>query len=383
VTNLVASTVTNTVYVDITSNITVVRVFTNSVPPTTNVYNYTQVVGRYATNSVTTSTNRAISVGVYYPLVPYTNAGTVYYATNSSGFNAPHYPVQYNVLVGQLADDYESVAGIPNVLNDPHTLAPDQCVDCHVPSYVAGGANVTGHKFVSDNNGCLASCHSSLTSAQLVTKTYNSKANVSNSIVRVVSLLKQWGLTVAPAILQTNYGTCAWEFPSPLAYFGSKSTNVIGGVTYKFLTGPPRTWNGAGGAPSGTNDNLQLSVVPQDIWKARFSLYAIYYDQSLGIHNPTYVKSLLADAETRVMNQFINANYPAAFSASATSGTGSLSVTFNNYNLSGTAYSWTFGDGGIASGANPIHSYTAPGLYAVTCTVDGSSLTRTNYISVQ
>jgi PKD repeat protein len=125
-----------------------------------------------------------------------------------------------------------------------------------------------------------------------------------------------------------------------------------------------------------------LAYVPQDIWKARFSLYAIYYDQSLGVHNPTYVKSLLADAENRVMNQFINANYLAAFSASATSGTGSLSVTFTNYNLAGSLYTWTFGDGGSATGSNPTHTYTAPGLYSVTCTVDGNQLIRTNYISV-
>src|SRR6185437_7588689 len=114
-------------------------------------------------------------------------------------------------------------------------LAPNQCADCHVPNYTVGGANVTGHTFVSDNSGCLASCHSSLTSAQLVTKTLNSKIAVSNGMDRVVSLLKQWGMTVAPAILRTNYGTCAWEYPSPLAYFGAKSTNIIVGVsTNKF-----------------------------------------------------------------------------------------------------------------------------------------------------
>ena len=36
------------------------------------------------------------------------------------------------------------------------------------------------------------------------------------------------------------------------------------------------------------------------------------------------------------MNQFINASYPAAFSASAISGTNSLAVTFNNYYTGGT-----------------------------------------------
>ena len=73
VTNAVGSTVTNTVYVDVTTNITVTQVFSNTVPPTTNSYTYTQVISRYATNVVTTSTNPVISVGTYYPLIAYTN----------------------------------------------------------------------------------------------------------------------------------------------------------------------------------------------------------------------------------------------------------------------------------------------------------------------
>ena len=284
------------------------------------------------------------------------------------------------MLVGQLADDYQTVAGVPNVLTDPHTLAPNQCADCHVPArYSIGSTNITGHTFVSDNNGCLVSgCHSSLTSAQLTTKTFNSKANISNSIVRVVSLLNQWGMTVAPAILRTNYGTCAWEFPSPLAYFGAKSTNIVAGVsTNKYLTGPPRAYTASLDptliGPAGTNDNLQLSAVPQDIWIARFSLYAIYNDQSLGVHNPTYVKSLLADAENRVANQFVQASYPAYFTGDTLTGTSSVTVTFTAPYTGGTTCNWNFGDpasgvNNTATGVSVSHTYVT-GLYSVTCTV--------------
>ena len=101
------------------------------------------------------------------------------------------------------------------------------------------------------------------------------------------------------------------------------------------------------------------------------------------MHNPTYVKSLLADAENRVMNQFITSNYPAAFGASIVSGTNSLTVTFTNYNTSGAVYNWNFGDGSpTITSQSPTHTYTT-GLYSVTCTVDGSPLIRTKYISVQ
>ncbi len=376
VTNLVAITTTN-----------LVSAYTTNSVVYTNIYGqvFTNIQGNpvtYQSYVVSTSTNPVVGVGIYYPLIAYTNGGTVYYSSNSAGDYAPHYPVQYNVVIGQLNDDLAARGGPANVLTDPHTLAPNQCADCHVPGYaVNAGTNVTGHSFVSDNAGCLASCHSALTAPQLVAKTFNSKAAVSNSMDRVVSLLKQWGSTVAPAILRTNYGTCAWEYPSPLAYFGAKSTNGAGKV---FSVGPPKAYNPAFGlVPSGTNDNLQLSTVPQDIRTARFSLYWIYEDQSYGVHNPTYVKSLLADAESRVMNQFVTSNYPAAFSASVVSGSAPLSVSFSNSYGSGGVYNWTFGDGGSTTGANPTYIYNTPGLYSVTCTVDGSPLTRTKFILVQ
>jgi hypothetical protein len=355
--------------------------------------------------------------------------------------------VQYNVLIGQLNDDLAARGGPANVITDPHTLAPNQCVDCHVPAkYSIGGTNVAGHKFVSDNNGCLVQCHSALGStAALATKTLNSKITCSNSIDRVVSLLKQWGMTVAPDILRTNYGTCAWEYPSPLAYFGAKTTNfvvtstntasnttnyvvgstfitgwgitnmVIGvkstyvsnsityasvatnmilgwtnGIALNFLTGPPTKWNGLGGQPSGTNDNLQLAYVPQNIRIARFSLYWIYEDQSYGVHNPTYVKSLLADAENRVANQFVAASYPAYFTGDTLIATNSVTVNFSAPYTGGATCNWDFGDpasGGsnTATGATASHAYTN-GLYSVTCTVSTVSttnvLTRTKYITV-
>ena len=177
ITNMVVSNhVTQAGFAPATTYVTNVQVFTNisygyiytngaslgvtNVTITTNNY-----VIPYATNqvwmaSVTNSvTNKTLTVSAYYPLIAYTNGGTVYYTTNSSGDSKPHYPVQYNVLVGQLDYDLAARGGPANVLTDAHTLAPNQCADCHVPSYTSGGANVTGHKFICDYNspGCLAS----------------------------------------------------------------------------------------------------------------------------------------------------------------------------------------------------------------------------------
>ena len=373
-TNLVSATVTNLVYIYTTNSVSY-----------TNIYGqvFSNAQGNpvtYQTYAVTTSTNPVIGVGIVTPLIAYTNGGTVYYTTNSSGFSVPHYPVQYNILIGQADFDYAS-NGVPNKTH-AHTTAPDQCATCHVPKYATGAhSNNTGHSFAMDYYGCQSSCHSSYSSAALAAKVLNQKMTQSNSMDRVVSLLKQWSTNVAPAILRTNFGPLAWEFPS-IGALSKKVTN--NGVIY--ASGPPSAYKPSLGAvPSGTNDNLQLAYVPQDIRMARFSLYVVYEDQSLGVHNPSYVSALLADAETRVINQLITSNYPASFAANTLKGFAPLSVAFTNYGTA-SSYSWNFGDGQDYSGytsANPTYTYNTPGLYSVTCTADGSPLTRTKYIWVQ
>ncbi len=66
---------------------------------------------------------------------------------------------------------------------------------------------------------------------------------------------------------------------------------------------------------------------------------------------------------------------PKALDTVSFDGTGSHS---NNTGGSITAYSWNFGDGGVASSATPTHAYAAPGSYTVTLKVtDDVALTDT------
>lgn len=86
------------------------------------------------------------------------------------------------------------------------------------------------------------------------------------------------------------------------------------------------------------------------------------------------------------------ANRPptASFTATPNSGAAPLAVAFNaaaSADPDGaiTAYSWTFGDGGTATGVAPSHSYAAAGTYTAVLTVTdnrGATGSRTGTITV-
>jgi PKD repeat protein len=369
---------TNLVYNDQYCTNTWSQVFTNAqgVPYLTNTYSSVYVCGRYTTTNVTSvQTNAPYGVGVTTALIPYTNGGTVYYTTNSSGYSrSPHYSGQYNILTGQVDYDYASVA-VP-MKTHPHSSAPDQCATCHVPSYALNaGTNVTGHTFALDYNGCLTSCHSTYTADGLTAKINNLQGIESNNMVRVTSMLNQWALTKTAGTQLTNYAQMAWEYTSP---------GPLGTTDAKHKSGPPAAYSSKFGAvPAGTNDNLQLQI-PLDIRLARYDLYMAYNDQSMGVHNPSYVQALLDDAAARVSRQFTGAN----FSANTVSGFAPLTVKFTNLGTGITGYNWNFGDGvGTSASANPTYVYNTPGVYAVTFTATTASgtetLVKTNYIHVE
>jgi len=80
---------------------------------------------------------------------------------------------------------------------------------------------------------------------------------------------------------------------------------------------------------------------------------------------------------------------PAAdFTGTPTAGPAPLNVQFTDHSAPGTSpittWTWTFGDGGTSSLANPSHTYSSPGSYSVSLTVttaDGQNTkTRTSYI---
>ena len=77
----------------------------------------------------------------------------------------------------------------------------------------------------------------------------------------------------------------------------------------------------------------------------------------------------------------------ANFSASVFSGTNPLTVSFTDHSTNNpTNWSWNFGDGQYATGSNPSHTYSSPGIFTVSLTASNSlgtdSVTKVSYITV-
>ncbi len=197
-------------------------------------------------------------------------------ATWQSTSRPPHHSPQYNLLIGAVQTNYlNGTASQPT----PHGLNPNGCAQCHMQqetpeTITEANPAYTGHRFEVSLLGCtVAGCHSSTNQAQLFLD--STQQDTTNRITELVGLLNQWGTTKAPDVLRTNYGAMSWEFSTP----GALSTGTTG--------------------PSGA----QQASIPNTIKQARFNLYLVFHDQSLGVHNGDYTRYLLDDAKTKVQGE--------------------------------------------------------------------------------
>jgi len=311
--------------------------------------------------------------------------GTNFVASTASFSRAPHNSPQYNILIGILQPDYlNSTNGktvwTNSVLNNgigiyathsgiaarsPYNT--NQCATCHVPIYTSGGANITGHSFDMDINGCaVGGCHTSGAPNYRATQ-----VTTTNRINGVVAMLRAWATSQGPVLFPgtyQNYGQNAWEYTSPGA-LGDGSTNQ---------------------GPS-TADQPNL---PDAIKQARFDLYMVNNDGSKGVHNPTFIPILLSDAETKVRGQIASAtgNVPPMFTANIYAAFTNAPVVFNNLTSGlGTRVTncvWNFGNVTVTNMAAVITNYYAiTGSYTVSLTTTDTNgatanLTIPGYINV-
>jgi hypothetical protein len=184
--------------------------------------------------------------------------------TNSAG--PPHPSSQYNMLLGTIGAPETS--GLPSYQPGSHALLlTNQCVECHMqttPFVSQAAPGDAGHSFKVDRYDVCLQCHPyPKPLAQFV------QGSISNQVQQLKFDLDYWAANKAPAALFRKYGNLSWEYTTP----GQLSS---GGP------GP---------------DAAEQALIPDTIKKARFNVYVILSDQSLGVHNPYYCVTLLDNAE--------------------------------------------------------------------------------------
>jgi hypothetical protein len=107
----------------------------------------------------------------------------------------------------------------------------------------------------------------------------------------VIDELNQWAATQAPAALRTN-GTVIWEYTTPGGLVWQ--TNSAGYVT---------SWTLADQVNFSGPDAAGQALIPDNIKKARFDLYLVVNDGSLGAHNWIFALNLLSAAQTLVTQE--------------------------------------------------------------------------------
>jgi hypothetical protein len=191
-------------------------------------------------------------------------------ASYTSNSRPPHSSLQYNMLLGTVGVELDGSK--PNFPGE-HSVIEKQCVSCHMQTNTA--ASITGHTFVMNSFNVCAPCHGSAANAQGLANLV--QGIVSSQIALVQTNLVLWGTTKAPSQIQ---GPNAWEYINP------------GGLS------------SGGGPPTSA---LQ-ALIPVNIQKARFNLYLVFNDGSLGVHNPFFALHLLGAANTFVQTELNTPN---------------------------------------------------------------------------
>jgi hypothetical protein len=189
-------------------------------------------------------------------------------ASVASSSRSPHYSPQYNVFLGIIG----VTASGPTPPQGAHRTNPRQCAGCHThrhneDSPDPNNPTFTGHAFRPSIEACME-CHTQTTGPLSATnRLFTTQVEISGMIATTNS----WA---------SKYEELGWEYTTP-----GDVSNPSGSTT---IVGPNAT---------------EQAQIPQGIKDARFNLYLIAHDKSLGIHNAPYTRYLLQVAQQKVNDE--------------------------------------------------------------------------------
>jgi len=215
-------------------------------------------------------------------------------ATWTDTARAPHRSLQYNFLLGSIG---EFPTGPATFEPGPHAGLPDsaiystngtfyltnQCVSCHMQPD-APPAITHSHTFTITSDDVCMNCHEEEPGSQAPI--------VSNRVSLIIYELNLWTALKAPPALLTN-GTVAWEYTTPGGLIWQ--TNSSGYVTSWELLDS--------GSPNNGPNSAGQTLIPDNIKKARFDLYVVVNDGTLGAHNLLFAYELLNAAEQLILQE--------------------------------------------------------------------------------
>ncbi|MGO8837378.1 MAG: multiheme c-type cytochrome [Limisphaerales bacterium] len=216
---------------------------------------------------------------------------------------APHRSLQYNFLLGSVGQLWVGVTDSPATFNPgTHAGLPssaensisgtfyltNQCVSCHMQPD-APPATTQSHTFEVVSHAVCLNCHSA--------DPGSSGPGISNEVTTVLVLLNNWAATRAPAALQTNSGAASgvaiWEYTTP------GGLKLVINPESGYATGWTQSNQTATNGPNAASQAL----IPDNIKKARYNLYLVVNDGSLGLHNWTFAFNLLSSAENMIYQE--------------------------------------------------------------------------------
>jgi PKD repeat protein len=191
----------------------------------------------------------------------------------------------------------------------------------------------------------------------------------------ILTARNAWG---SVSVSKPNYIYVKNDFSVPVAAFSASPTSGNAPLNVSFTdasTGSPTLWKWY--FSDGTNSTDQNPV-------HTFSKPGLYF-VTLTAGNGGGSSSVTKSSYIAVSNSI---NTPvAAFSASPTSGSAPLNVSFTDASTgSPTSWKWYFSDGTTSTDQNPVHTFSKPGLYSVSLAasnaIGSSSMTKSSYITV-